>query len=1295
MGAVMGRSRKIHPRELDPSDVLSGRVRPSARELVSLIHDANPSGRDLPEREARRRYSTKSRLQSLLIRRFPDEIEVADTRDGSEIVVLTHRPTGLDACHALVEELDEDARSLVRRIQDLERSEGQHAREQHPVRSGRAPGRRSHDEGDALAQGQAALEAFDFERARERLTHALRVGEDRAGAAVALLDLLVDHLADDAAALELRDVLTAEALCEPQVRLLMGIAAARRGDRARAVEMLDALTNPRAAEAHAHLARHSLEAGDLENARRDLDRCRELDRSRPEIEGLARTLDDARARGLQALETRARELLTLSRDEEALRAVRELLRQSPGSSSGKSLLAELEKRRTLARYRDLVARATRAHALGDPAGALALAREAVALEAPGTEGGRMGRWAADLEAEVRTLRDEERMETVLGMLEREPGERAYSAYLGCRAELRDAIRARRTSRALGWLEELAGQRGPARHAAVAAAVDALVSADRIAEHSPRAALDRLAPHTHLLANLADYREVQRRAEKGASIRRVEQAEAQLRQASRALEDGDHETVLDLLSESMIRDLPVTHEQAARALLDVASKAMAARRRLRALEQRAKDPMPFEGLALAQRMASTAHGAELAGIQAVQRDIRERLRRAFRVQSSFTEAPMGAAPELVIGPRPKASGALLSDGRTIVVPIPRGEWLFLALADLSRRVYTRRLVLRLPEPLSQGAYSICDDELVLIGLDGGVLRVSLDTLEPRSWGRAPLLPAARLPDFVSSVQRIMRGALPPVRVMLVAPGHRYLWIWEAEASSPRVRVIDLITLRSVRDLPDLVVDFDMQALSETVSPTMVVTKRLQAGRTWVGLHSPDGERRMEIELDAAEAQIGAHPGGFGMVALERFDAGDSHVTSPLRWRIRALETDRTLFEMRDREVRYRPWFMETDRAARTLYVVEASDAPDMSLVALRSRDSGDLVQRYRVEIPIQCMLCRPVAAGKVSALVARDDGLWHVDLDTDAPGLPVSSLPVPGRIPVHFGLDHACEVPTGALYVQAAAISSRMRSSPPGTCDVEIREAFARGDADTLMTYAVAFKLAGLNAQEGDLLRELRREHARHPLVRVAHAHVTATLGKWTEVLEWTSGVEADSLDESLARHLCHLQGLAHLHLGHRDEARGALAKASLYDGRCHLLWLEAIATPLDNEQRVLGANRGPWPREIETVRAVLRSVREADEQLARGDARAAFAALDTVAVWQLGEVQSLARLSHAVLLLDGRGEGGDRMRTALVLASFVHRHADRSLQHRKELPLLDGRWDAVRLDALAARCEAWMDAKCS
>ena len=106
--------KRRNPNELpDPDDVLSGRVTADVRTLARLIHGVNPTGRGLGAGRTAERYALKSRLQSLLILQCGEDLEVRSdpTREG--VVSLRHRYLGVDAGHAILEDLDPDARSAV------------------------------------------------------------------------------------------------------------------------------------------------------------------------------------------------------------------------------------------------------------------------------------------------------------------------------------------------------------------------------------------------------------------------------------------------------------------------------------------------------------------------------------------------------------------------------------------------------------------------------------------------------------------------------------------------------------------------------------------------------------------------------------------------------------------------------------------------------------------------------------------------------------------------------------------------------------------------------------------------------------------------------------------------------------------------------------------------------------------------------------------------------------------------------------------------------------------------------
>ena len=60
----------------EPSDVVSGRVRVTIEQLFALIHQVNPTDQGLGARQQAEGYALKSRLQSLLVRQYPDLLAV-------------------------------------------------------------------------------------------------------------------------------------------------------------------------------------------------------------------------------------------------------------------------------------------------------------------------------------------------------------------------------------------------------------------------------------------------------------------------------------------------------------------------------------------------------------------------------------------------------------------------------------------------------------------------------------------------------------------------------------------------------------------------------------------------------------------------------------------------------------------------------------------------------------------------------------------------------------------------------------------------------------------------------------------------------------------------------------------------------------------------------------------------------------------------------------------------------------------------------------------------------------------
>ncbi len=169
----MARKRKSK-KEIQPEDLLAEKSSATARDLIRMIHRVNPTKKGVQTRKAAHRYRLKARLQSLLIRRFGEGliIEQPDVNQP-QLIGIRLRNFDEDACHAMIHELDEDARSWAQRQIDenqLDHSQDSFGMGDSTMVDSPAPSSQNEPmEADLSADellllGSKALEKFDYER---------------------------------------------------------------------------------------------------------------------------------------------------------------------------------------------------------------------------------------------------------------------------------------------------------------------------------------------------------------------------------------------------------------------------------------------------------------------------------------------------------------------------------------------------------------------------------------------------------------------------------------------------------------------------------------------------------------------------------------------------------------------------------------------------------------------------------------------------------------------------------------------------------------------------------------------------------------------------------------------------------------------------------------------------------------------------------------------------------------------------------------------------------------------------
>lgn len=1319
----MGKHKKTSRNLPSPADVLTGRVRVDARDLIALIREVNPTGLDLDRKETAQRYVLKSRLQSMLVRVFPDEIDAVEKDDEPGVVSLHHRSFGIDACHALLAELDDDARARIQYVLDTARGSDEppaprvKAGPSRPMYAGPNPDLL--DASTLLSEGHAALEAYDYDLARQRYEAAFDATSGGKEAAHALLSLFVEHLGADEDALLFEGKLVDMARADPTVRGLLAIAAARCGQRIRAVGLVEERglkpSSTHVTEVFVLLAKTALAEGDLTQASKDLERAGEQMAAHPEIVALTQALAKARASARGPVENELSALFTAGQFREAEEMARQVLGRFGDSEVARRILRGLDEQKKLALARQRLDEARTAIDAGDDNRGISLLRAALATGLPPDDAAWAEARIAAVEMQERQRIEDARFIDTLRILGTQSLADGLNAYASLTEPIRRKVAERISLRAISWFEELCSPREGGKASTIVDAIVALERAMELVSVDPAEALDLVAAHERILSGFKPAEDVCKAAGYALAEQQRQTAQNRLELARQAFESGDLQRAQRMASEIVPKHLPEQDAQALNELHVHIQKTLQRNALEIALEEHRRQDNPIRALAVAQQLAAGAESEQIARLAEVCKELRERTRQAFSVrieragEKERVSPQWNALQDARIFPKwkwetlmPDPEGG--PDDFLLILVQAKVGLVFIRVLEVTTNVVRTRVTLRTPKVFELLRFFLRSGRLILVGRLGALLEIDVHDWAVLQWCPNILRPVETVTHV--DLDASMLGLAVPEIMMddcTISLDGRYLWANTVYGRMRRdrlrrvVHIIDLETFRIVRDMrehPHGHVFCRMIGGLDRPCIAVVEDDEKENARYQTYFYDPRG--RLLWQLDKAMSlhpmTLVSCPDGthvFGATS----DPDGPEDPSTVMWgfcQTNMQGTSALDFSL-DTTAVYEIAAVTNRRTNMCFLLVNGRKGNE--LFGLRPNVGGfDIV--FRTLVPRYSALVSTPDGSHAAMLVVHLDRHEFVQLDAKAPifeslgncaQFMLPSTPRSSLQTKHFN----CHRPSGSRARAVAMVADELRKWGKARYRDVVRVAKKKGDPNELLHVENALMKLHEPALAGELNAYISAKFDHHPRVKLAYSHHLAAIGQWTETMAQIESIDPAILDEVDAKHLHHMRGICWMMMDQPEKAMVEFSLCLTYadEGPCDPEELMALCKPFEGDTI-------PWNPECAVLRDWLRCVVAADEALARDDVTAARQAIDMPIVWDANEVQSFARLVKTFL---DEGEGGansiDPFHQALALATFCDLAEGRNTMVRREVPLPRATWDNEKLGNIAQRAREWLDLK--
>jgi len=1290
----MAHKHKKKKQPIDPQDVLTGKISLSSLELIRMIHRVNPTGEEVRPEEASQRYQLKAKLQSLLIRLYNHQLRVEQTdANQPQLIGLRLLHFSEDACHAFMQELDEDARSWVQRQIDVDNFDHEPVSsvdtsasllsswQDHSANDAGTPDVASSEE--LLVLGRKALEEYDYEQCELYYRQAFMRSPSNVELALLLMDLWIDHLAAYEKALAFAEKISNHMIKNKNVRIRLGLACARIKRIESALEWIDMILEPAAAEIYYLAVQRFIEEHDAPRALGAL----ALLKSCQSIEFAAKILhleNGIRAlhvKALAPLEEEMNQAWQSGAFEKASQLAQELLSSLPDNRAARKILHEFKEReqnRKIARWLQLADEAKNRNDLVSEADMLSRA------VATGENSDALKQRLKKVQQEVRRRREEKEIENVIASVNKGDIKKTLLAYMELNSCQREQLRNSLGYPHFLWIDQALAAEISVKPEMIAEAVIVLGESQAALERGadPQHVIYQVQLYSKALQYIPLMRDILRQAEMLLKTQERLKNEELLKQAQNALADNDIELTRELLEQIKVKRL----EHNEKNLYDVITGTLNKLAEIQILSQKFTERLNrkdhIAAREIADRLATLTQGEEEAAWREKMENSSARIKEEWRLATSdIAQLPRCYALLGLKDMHDLRQSCLLPDGCHLLLATGYGCWIFLRTFCLEDQQFKKGYILRSPKSIDFLNITPSGNIIWITGESGYLIAVSPDPFDI-VFGK----------DFSEFI-----GDSWNCEDEWIFPGNRYLWLNKSGIQGNREMIIEIVDIdqrRNSRQIKCTGLPIVINCGGEfRVAMTSYKSKAIR-------MFSESGKLidTYTLETSIAVHAAALHPNGADIVFLPYDDTtSDTSGEDPEDGEDFLLTLEiRPDVERKNKPVKIpgtngeaiHSLFTSMDAGIVYTYFENQSEEDGRyNLAAWKPSEQG-LTMLYRVPAPRDFIYATDEFSKRVAAIEFSNTRLKAVILDERPPEFDLDSdktdheTDIPSFNPPWF-----CSSPTGPLKAISLALVAKMQVSPPRDVYQIIDEMKETAEPDEIAALANALAVMNYYEQSRDLESWMKETYPDHYIVQIKLAEDALKNSDWQGIITIINGIDFEGNgDDGSGRHSCHLLGIAYFATGDVKTALTAWKKGLQYEnGKCDLRpYIEyaelSLLSPQGREKRKTGSSIAKMLNLFDTI----------DDHMSKGEWDAVITLIESDYHMERADEQILARLAQAYLNMNYEAGAVRRLSKIIALAYYGYCF-NKPYKKPLCLPPCIETWSNERLNAVFVEAEHWLE----